>query len=91
MHDTVTLESLGVPTVGLYSSAFRSQAAFQAEKRGLTAAARAFVPHPISDQTKEQLTAKATAVFDEVVLALTDPTFTNAAVEDDANEDDAGP
>lgn len=68
-----------------------TQAAFQAEKRGLTAAARAFVPHPISDQTKEQLTAKATAVFDEVVLALTDPTFTNAAVEDDANEDDAGP
>eukprot|EP00037_Helgoeca_nana_P010510 m.92764 g.92764 ORF g.92764 m.92764 type:complete len:92 (-) comp20246_c0_seq1:290-565(-) len=91
MHDTVGLEAAGIPTVGLYSSAFVRQAAFQAEKLGLTLAARAFVAHPISDQTREQLVAKAEAVFDEVVLALTDPTFTNAAVEQISDDEDDGP
>mmetsp|Transcript_3683 Transcript_3683/g.9205 ORF Transcript_3683/g.9205 Transcript_3683/m.9205 type:complete len:106 (-) Transcript_3683:227-544(-) len=77
MHDSVRLEAAGVPSVGIYSSAFTRQARFQAEKLGLTSAARVFVPHPISDQTPEQLTAKAAAVFDEVTQALTDASFEN--------------
>lgn len=36
---------------------------------------RAFVEHPISDQTKQQLQAKADDVFDQVVAALTQDDF----------------
>jgi hypothetical protein len=96
MHDAVALESKGVSSCAVFSDAFERQAAFQAEKLGLTAAPRAFVAHPISDQTREQLVSKATAVFEDVVHALTGPDFENqaaSAVSGDAfdDEDEAGP
>eukprot|EP00038_Savillea_parva_P025104 m.46244 g.46244 ORF g.46244 m.46244 type:complete len:96 (-) comp6735_c1_seq1:106-393(-) len=91
MHDTAELEAAGIPSVGIYSSAFERQAAFQAEKLGFEAAARLFIQHPISDQTDEQLKTKAESVIDGIVSALTDPEFSNAAFDGvDADDEDDG-
>lgn len=80
----MALESAGIPTVGLYSSAFSRQAAFQAAKLGLTEVPPCvYVAHPISDQTPSQLQAKASAAFDAVVAALVNAEYASApAVHD---------
>lgn len=68
-------EKAGLPAVALCSSEFKAQATYQAEKLGLAKIARAFVAHPISDQTKAQMVAKADAVLSDVVSALTSDAF----------------
>ena len=70
MHDTVRLEALGVPSVGIVSSGFAQQSAVQAASLGCEAAFRVFVQHPISDQTPAQMAAKARDCFDDVQRAL---------------------
>eukprot|EP00041_Stephanoeca_diplocostata_P004006 m.40149 g.40149 ORF g.40149 m.40149 type:complete len:94 (-) comp14782_c0_seq6:2553-2834(-) len=85
MHDVVALERAGLPSVALVSSAFKRQAPFQARQLGLATAPCVYVQHPISDQTEAQLRAKAVAVFDAVVTALT----SNNVVAADSNLDES--
>mmetsp|Transcript_55366 Transcript_55366/g.157329 ORF Transcript_55366/g.157329 Transcript_55366/m.157329 type:complete len:93 (+) Transcript_55366:154-432(+) len=71
MHDAAYLESRGVPTVAVISSAFKPQAAYQARMLGLEQVRVEFVQHPISDATKEQMQQKAASAFGGVLRALT--------------------
>ncbi len=70
MHDTVNLESVGIPTVFVASSEFVAAAEAQAQALGADPA-RVFVPHPIQDRTDEEIQALADAAFGHIVAALT--------------------
>ena len=71
MHDTTFFEVEGKPAVFVASSTFVDAARLQAEALGLPDVRRVFVPHPIQDATDEEMVAKADAVVDELVTALT--------------------
>lgn len=71
MHDTVWFETAGRPAVSIASTEFASAAAVQAAALGLPEVPRVFVPHPIQDATDDEMRAKADAVVDAVVKALT--------------------
>lgn len=62
-----------MPSVALLSDGFRQQARYQAEILDAAAVPQLFVKHPISDQTEEQLYAKADQAIDDVVKALSAP------------------
>ena len=70
MHDTVWFEIQGIPAVSLASSEFEEAAETQANALGMADAQRIFVPHPIQDATDDEMSAKADAVIDEVIAAL---------------------
>ena len=72
MHDTVWFEIQGKPAVSLASTEFKDAAQVQADALGLTDARCVFVAHPIQDATDDEMQAKADAVVDEVVRALTE-------------------
>ncbi len=54
------------------SSTFVDAARIQAEALGLPDVKRVFVPHPIQDANDEEMVAKADAIIDKIVAALTD-------------------
>lgn len=70
MHDITTLETRGIPSVFVASTAFRDAAAAQARALGFDPAG-VFVPHPIQDRTDDEMRALADAAVDEIVRALT--------------------
>ena len=72
MHDVAWFEARGVPSAAILSSAFGRQAHYQAEGLGLTGVGPCLhmVAHPISDQTKEEMHAKADVAFDSIVDSL---------------------
>lgn len=69
MHDTVNIESVGVPMVYIASSEFVAAGAAQAESLGADPAA-VFVPHPIQDRTNDELRALADGSIDDVFAAI---------------------
>ncbi len=71
MHDTTWFENEGLPSVFIASDAFVDAAEVQARALGLPDVKALFVPHPIQDATDGEMEAKADAVVDEVVSALT--------------------
>jgi hypothetical protein len=71
VHDTVWFELQGRPAVFVASSAFEEAADAQARALGLAAARRVFVPHPIQDATDEEMRARADAIVDDLIAALT--------------------
>lgn len=71
MHDTVYFEIQGKPAVTIASSEFVDAAETQARALGMADACRVFVPHPIQDATDDEMRAKADAVADAVIAALT--------------------
>jgi hypothetical protein len=50
---------------------FVDAAEAQSNALGLPGAPRIFVPHPIQDATDEELRAKADAIIDQIIAALT--------------------
>ena len=72
MHDTVSFEIQGIPSVFLASTEFVEAATAQAEALGLPEVQRHFVPHPIQDATDAEMRAKADAVFDDILGSLID-------------------
>jgi len=73
LHDTVWFEIQGVPSVSIASEEFESAAETQAKALGMIDARCVFVAHPIQDATDDEMRAKADAIIDHVVAALTDP------------------
>ncbi len=71
MHDTIWFEIHGRPAVFVASSAFIDAAATQAQALGLPEVHRVVVPHPIQDATDDEMRAKAEAIVDQVIEALT--------------------
>ena len=72
MHDTVWFEIQGLPAVTIASSEFHNAAVTQREALGMDGARFVLVDHPIQDANDDEMRAKAVAVFDQVVSALTD-------------------
>jgi alkanesulfonate monooxygenase SsuD/methylene tetrahydromethanopterin reductase-like flavin-dependent oxidoreductase (luciferase family) len=70
VHDTVWFEIQGKPAVFIASTEFDEAARAQAEALGLPDVQRIFVPHPIQDATDEEMRAKADAVVERVIEAL---------------------
>ncbi|NOX51718.1 MAG: hypothetical protein GXP16_14470 [Gammaproteobacteria bacterium] len=71
MHDTVWFEIQGTPAVSIASSEFVDAAETQARALGMLDAQRVFVSHPIQDANDEEMRAKADAIVDGVINALT--------------------
>ncbi len=69
MHDTVNLESVGIPTVFVASTEFVDAARAQSDSLGADPAV-VFVPHPIQDRTDEELRALADDALAALVVAL---------------------
>jgi hypothetical protein len=70
LHDTLNLEKLGLPSVPVATHEFMTAARAQAAALGRPEFDAIYVPHPIQDQTKAEIEAKADAVLDEVVARL---------------------
>jgi hypothetical protein len=73
VHDTTWLEIHGTPALFLASSAFEDAAKAQATQLGLPQVRRAFVPHPIQDQTDDEMRARADAVINQALELLLRP------------------
>jgi alkanesulfonate monooxygenase SsuD/methylene tetrahydromethanopterin reductase-like flavin-dependent oxidoreductase (luciferase family) len=70
VHDSVWFEVNGKPAVMVASSTFVDAAEAQARALGLPEVRRVFVPHPIQDATDDEVRAKADAIIDRLVDAL---------------------
>jgi hypothetical protein len=71
LHDTLKLESLGRPAVPVATHEFMTAARAQAAALGRPEFDAVYVPHPIQDQTRVEIEAKAEAVLEEVIARLT--------------------
>ena len=72
MHDTVWFETQGRPSVFVASSAFKEAADAQALALGLPEVRYVLVPHPIQDANDDEMRAKADAIVDHIIGALSD-------------------
>jgi hypothetical protein len=70
LHDTVKIESLGIPAVPVATHEFMTAARAQAAALGRPEFDAVYVPHPIQDQTKAEIEAKADAIIEEVIARL---------------------
>jgi hypothetical protein len=70
LHDTLKLEGMGRPAVPVATHEFMTAARAQAAALGRPEFDAVYVPHPIQDQTREQIEAKADAVLEEVLGRL---------------------
>jgi hypothetical protein len=71
MHDSTSLEKIGVPAVPVATSEFMTAARAQASALGRPDFDAVYVPHPIQDQTQQDIEARAEAVLSEIVARLT--------------------
>ena len=71
MHDTIQLESLGICAVPVATHEFMNAARAQAAALGRPDFDAVYVRHPIQDQTKTEVEAKADEVINEIVARLT--------------------
>jgi hypothetical protein len=71
LHDTIRLENLGIPAVPVATTEFMTPARIQAGALGRAGFDAVYVPHPIQDQTPQQIAARADAVAVEIVRRLT--------------------
>jgi hypothetical protein len=70
LHDTIRLENLGIPAVPVATTEFKSPARIQAGALGRAGFDAVYVPHPIQDQTPQQIAARADAVVEEIAQRL---------------------
>jgi hypothetical protein len=67
----VWFEIQGLPAVSIASSEFAEAAEAQRKMLGMDGARYVLVDHPIQDATDDEMRAKAAAVIEDVVAALT--------------------
>jgi hypothetical protein len=65
------LENLGVPAVPVATGEFKTAARTQAAALNRPDFDAVYVPHPIQDQTKQEIEARADAALLEIVARLT--------------------
>jgi hypothetical protein len=70
LHDTVKLESFGIPAVAVATHEFRTAARAQAAQLGRPDLDAVYVDHPIQDQSRAEIEARAEAVVAEIVARL---------------------
>lgn len=59
MHDSVTLEDLGIPTAAIVTTVFVDEARVQLEALGAPQLDIAVITHPLSTLSQEQIRARA--------------------------------
>jgi hypothetical protein len=64
------LENLGIPAIAVVTDQFRTAARAQASALGRADYEGVFVAHPIQDQTKAEIEARAEAALDEIKSRL---------------------
>jgi signal recognition particle GTPase len=74
LHDSTKLESWGIPTAPVATDVFRTAARAQASQLGRPDYDAVYVPHPIQDQTADEIAARADAAVAELAARLTRPT-----------------
>jgi len=62
---------MGIPSVPLATGEFQTAARVQASRLGRPDLDAIYVPHPIQDQTPEEIRERADTVIAEVVMKLT--------------------
>jgi hypothetical protein len=62
---------MGLPSVPVATHEFMTAARAQAAALGRPEFDAVYVPHPIQDQTKQEIESKADAVVEEVIARLT--------------------
>jgi hypothetical protein len=70
LHDSARVEELGIPAVPVATEEFRTAARVQASRLDRPDLEAVFVPHPIQDQMKDEIEARADAVVEEIVGRL---------------------
>ncbi|HEX8183500.1 MAG TPA: hypothetical protein VF747_02075 [Blastocatellia bacterium] len=71
MHDSTKLESLGIPAVPIATDEFMTAARAQASALGRPDFDAVYVAHPIQDQTRQEIEARAERALDEIVARIT--------------------
>jgi alkanesulfonate monooxygenase SsuD/methylene tetrahydromethanopterin reductase-like flavin-dependent oxidoreductase (luciferase family) len=71
LHDSARIEELGIPSVPVATEEFRDAARVQAARLGRSDLEAVYVAHPIQDQTRAEIEARADAVIGEIVAKLT--------------------
>ena len=69
----VRLEVAGMPTAAVATEPFQDEALEQARLLGMPDYRMVFVPHPVQLLSVTELHGLADAVFEEIVLRLTQP------------------
>ena len=72
MHDTVWFENNGIPEVIVATEGFVDAAVAQSPSLGMPDVNRVFVPHPMQDQTDEEMHQRANSVIEQLLTALID-------------------
>jgi hypothetical protein len=70
----VKLESLGVAAVPVATHEFMTAARAQSSALGRADFDAVYVPHPIQDQTPQEIAAKADAILDAIMARLVSDT-----------------
>lgn len=73
MHDAIELERRGIPTVAIHTTVFMNSADAHAKAYGMPDFTSVAIEHPVSGRPKDEVEAKADAIFDAVVCILTKP------------------
>ena len=70
MHDTARLESKGIAAVPIATHEFMTAARALASALGRPDLDAVYVEHPIQDQTRQEIEARAALVIDEIAARL---------------------
>jgi hypothetical protein len=70
LHDTLRIEGRGIPAVAVATHEFATAARVQASLLGRADFDPVYVPHPIQDQTRAEIEARAGAACEEIVSRL---------------------
>ena len=71
MHDAMTLEGKGIPTVVLCTDPFMNSAHVHARTFGRTGFRPVGIPHPLGGLKPEAVKDRAESILDEIITALT--------------------
>ncbi len=66
MHDSVVLESRGLPTAIIITTEFELEAQVQRDALGMTALAPVVIQHPLSSLTDEQIAQRAAQAVPQI-------------------------
>jgi len=70
LHDTTKIETYGIPAIAVATTEFMTAARIQASALGRADLDPVYVAHPIQDQTRAEIEARADAVVFEIVARL---------------------
>ena len=71
MHNAMTLEGKGIPTVVICTNPFLNSAHVHARTFGRTGFRPVGIPHPLGGLKSEAVKDRAESILDEIVAALT--------------------